>query len=237
MMLRLVEASRRIQWENHTVQDDYAVKFQINVGTIFLSQKMADLILSYKKWSGVRYLNEDGEYEIGYGVGDPDDEQGYTEAQAYSEWVGSIRNRQKNLQVQLPIINMPQTKFDALFSLYLDTGTWRTVVADEGTYDLADAVKNQNWLLAADILARGKVNPDLRRKEARVMQLGDYTNNKSRSQQIFRGVQELRRRYTNGISNEFDKRQAEFVYYRQLGTFLPGMTQLRQRRIMQQALT
>ncbi len=236
-MLRLVDAPRRVQWETYTVQDEYAVNFRINVGGIFLSQKMVDLILSYKKWSGVRYLNEDGEYEIGYGVGDPDDEQGYTEAQAYSEWVGLIRNRQKNLQIQLPVINMPQTKFDALFSLYLDTGTWRTVVADEGTYDLGDAVKNQNWLLAADILSRGKVNPELRRNEARVMQLGDYTNNKSRGQQTFRGIQEIRRRYVSGITSEFDKRQAEFVYYRQLGTFLPGMSQLRQRRIVQQALT
>ena len=236
-MLRLVEAQRRIQWETFTVQDEYAVKFLINAGFITVSQKMVDLILSYKKWSGVRYLNEDGEYEIGYGAGEPDFEQGYTESQAYSEWLGSIRNRQKNLQVQLPIVNLPQTKFDALFSLYLDTGTWRTVVADEGTYDLADAVENQNWLLAADILSRGKVNPELRRSEARVMQLGDYTNSKSRSQQVFRGIQEIRKRYVNGITNEFDKRQAEFVYYRQLGTMLPGMSQLRQRRIIQQALT
>jgi hypothetical protein len=236
-MLKLVDARYRIQWDTFTVQDEYATKFRINTGFSIVSQGMIDLILSYYKWSGVRYLNEDGEYEIGYGIGDPNDEQGHTEAQSYAEWLGWVRNRQKNLQIQLPVINVTQSVFDALLSLYIDTGTWRTVVADEGTYDLAAAVKNENWLLVADIISRGNINPDLRKKEARVMKLGDYSFDKTRNQQITQGVQELRKRYVNGITREFDKKQAEFAYYRQLGVFLPGMSQLRQRRIVQQALT
>lgn len=236
-MLRLVEASRRTQWDTFTVQDEYATKFVINVGIAIVSEDMINLMLSYRKWSGVRYLNEDGEYEIGYGIGDPNDEQGYTEEQAYAEWVGWLRNRQKSLRAQLPIVGITQAAFDALLSLYIDTGTWRTLEANEGTYDLADAVKNGNWLLVADILARGRVNPDLRKKEARVVQLGDYSSFVTRQQQRVRGVQELRTRYVNGIASEFDKKQAEFVYYRQLGVFLPGMSQLRQRRIVAQALT
>lgn len=234
-MLRLVDANRRIQWDTFTVQDEFAVNFRVNVGIAIVSERMLNLMLSYKTWQGVRYSDGQGDYLIGYGVGDPDDEQGYTETQSYAEWVGFVRNRQKNLRAQLPIVGITQSAYDALLSLYVDTGTWRTVQSDEGTYDLAEAVKTSNWLLAADILSRGNVNPDLRKKEARVMKLADYTASKDRNQQILQGLQDLRKRYVAGISNDFEKKQAEFVYYRQLGSFLPGMSQLRQRRIANQA--
>ena len=236
-MLTLVEASRRIQWSTFAVQDEFATKFEINIGIAIVSEAMLDLMLGEKRWSGVRYANDNGVYEIGYGYGDPDNEQGQTETDAYAEWIGEVRNRQKNLRVQIPVVGITQAAFDALVSLYIDTGTWRTVEADEGTYDLASAVKNGNWLLAADIISRGNVNPKLRKKEARVMQLGDYSTSRNRNMQIIEGIQVLRKAYVNGIANEFDKKQAEFVYYRQLGVFLPGMSQLRQRRIVAQALT
>ena len=237
MTIRLVAAQHRIQWDTFTVQNTFAVQLLVNKGVAIISEPMIDFILSHKTWSGVRYQNSAGEYEIGYGIGDPDEAQGNTEPQSYAEWIGFVRNEQKKLQAQLPVIGISQATFDALLSLYLDTGTWRTVVADEGTYDLADAIKNSNWLLAADIISRGNINPKIRKAEARIMQLGDYSSSKDRNQQIIQGVQRLRKRYVNGLSNEFDKRQAEFVYYRQLGAFLPGMSRLRQRRVIAQALS
>jgi len=237
-MLEFVDAQFRIQWDTFTIADEFDVKFNINTSVVNVTNEMLDLILSYRSWSGIRTVNPNtGEYEIGYGIGDPDDVQGYTEPQAYAEFVGYARNRQKNLRAQLPIFALPRGAFNALFSLYLDTGTWRTVESDEGTYDLANAVKQSNWLLAADIISRGRINPELRRKEARVMQLGDFNTTKSRRQQTIQGVQKLRTLYLNGLPTEFDKKQAEFVYYRQLGSFLPGMSNLRQRRVIAQAAT
>lgn len=236
-MLQFVEVQNRIQWDTFTIQDEFAALFLINIGVAIVSQGMSDLMLSHKTWSGIRVSDSEGGFEIGYGIGDPDDVQGYTESQAYSEWIGYIKNRQKILRVQIPVVQITQSAYDALLSLFIDTGTWRTVKADEGTYDLADAVKRGNWLLSADIISRGNVNPDLRKKEARVMQLADYSSAKDRNQQIIQGVQKLRKDYINNITNEFDKKQAEFVYYRQLGVFLPGMSQLRQRRVIAQALT
>jgi len=236
-MLRLVESNRRIPWETFTIQDEFAVKFVINVGVAVVSEEMLSLMLGYREWSGIRYINQaTGDYEIGYGIGDPDDEQGYTEPQAYADWVGYIRNRQKNLRTQIPIVGITQAAFDALLSLYVDTGTWRTVQSNEGLYDLADAVKNSNWLLVADIISRGNVNPELRKKEAAVVQLGDYNTIKTRQQQRTTGIQKLRNSYVSGLP-EFERKQAEFVFYRQFGSFLPGMSQLRQRRIVAQALT
>jgi hypothetical protein len=236
-MLQFVEVQNRIQWDTFTVQDEFAAGFLINIGIAIVSKGMSDLMLSHKTWSGIRSSDDKGGFLIGYGIGDPDDVQGYTESQAYSEWMGYIKNRQKILRAQIPVVLITQSAYDALLSLFIDTGTWRTVKANEGTYDLADAVKRGNWLLAADIISRGNINPDLRKKEARVMQLADYTSAKDRNQQIIQGVQKLRKEYINSIGTEFDKKQAEFVYYRQLGVFLPGMSQLRQRRVIAQALT
>jgi hypothetical protein len=237
-MLTIVAPQYRIQWETFTIQDEFAVNYRIPTNDATVSDGMADLILGHRTWTGIRKLDgTTGKYVIGYGVGDPDDVQGYTEAQAYAEWIGDLHNRQKRLVAQLPNLSITQTIFDALLSLYIDTGTWRTVQADEGTYDLAIAVKNGNWLLVADIISRGKVNNDLRKKEARVMRLGDYSFAKTRNQQVTQGVQLLRTQYVAGIANEFDKKQAEFVYFRQFGIFLPGMSQLRQRRVIAQART
>lgn len=231
-LLRLVDAQYRPQWETFTNMDEFRTQFLLPVNVVTVSQDMINVILGFKTWSGIRYLNDDNEYEIGYGVGDPDKEQGYTEAEAYAEWIGWVRNQQKILRAQLPVNKMPNTVFDALLSLYLDTGTWRTVQAGEGTYDMSDAVKNGNWLLVADILYRGNVNPILRKREAAVARLGDYTAQRTRQQIRIQGIQNLRITYLNGLPTEFDRKQAEFVYYRQLGgTFLPGMSQLRQRRI------
>lgn len=237
-MLKFVQSSNRIQWDTFTNQDEFTTDFKLATNSIVVSERMVALMLSYKTWSGVATVNTmSGQIEIGYGIGDPDDVQGYTEPQAYAEWVGYVRNRQKALQAQLPIVAITQSAFDAILSLYLDTGSWRTVEADEGTYDLADAIKNGNWLLAADIISRGNYNPDLRKKEARVMQLADYAATKDRNQQIIQGVQLLRKKYINGMATEFARKQAEFVYYRQLEVFLPGMSQLRQRRVIAQADT
>jgi hypothetical protein len=237
-MLTLVPPQFRTQWEVFTLRDDFTTQFLFPINVVTISQEMVDVLIGFKTFSPVRYETEDGDFEIGYGIGDPDDEQGYTEEQAYSEWIGYVRNQQRVLRAQIPVAKIPNTVFDALMSLYLDTGTWRTLQADEGIYDVADAVRNANWLLVADILMRGNVNPLLRKREAAVLRLGDYTVRKTRRQQRIQAIQNLRGRYISGLSTEFERRQAEFAYFRQLdGTFLPGMSQLRQRRVVRFART
>ena len=237
-MLKTVDAQYRIQWETFTVQDAFAVDFLVPISEITVSELMSDLLLGERTWNGARKINSDtGKYSIGYGVGDPDDVQGYTEPQAYAEWIGNLRNQQKKFAAQLPLVTISQTVYDALLGLYIGTGTWRSVKADEGVYDLASAVKAGNWLLVADIMSRGNTDSQLRKKEARVMRLADYTASKNRNQQTRQGTSLLRKQYVAGITNDFDKKQTEFVYYRQFGSFLPGMSQLRQRRVIAQAKT
>jgi hypothetical protein len=216
---KLVDAQFRTQWEVFNKQDEYKTGFLVNVGVAIFSTDMVGCILNFKSWSGTRYL----------------DDQGMTEAEAYSELIAEYRDKQRIVRNQLPISALPQTVYDALVSLYVDTGTWRIVKADEGTYDLQDAIRNSNWLLAADILMRGNVNPDLRKVEAKVLYLGQYQFGKDRQQLVTEGIHDIRRRYVSGTLDPVARKQAEFVYYRQLGAFLPTMPEVKQRRVIAQA--
>ena len=234
--LTLVPAQYRQQWDSLTVTDQNAIQFLYNVGVISISQNALEFILGEKNWSGYT-IDIDGKETIGYGfikkaIKNP---QGMTELESYSIWLADIMTKQKIVRDQLSVIRITQGTFDALVSLYDDTGTWREVKAVEGVYDIQDAVRNGNWLLVADMIQRGKVNSARRRREANMVQLGDYSSKKNRAQQSIQGLQRLLDEYlSNSISNDFRRRQAEFVYYKQLGAFIPGMSESRQRRILSQ---
>lgn len=236
-LLNLVDAQFRTQWDVFNNQNEYATGFLVNTGVAIFSTDMVGVLLGFRDWRGVRYLNDDNNHQIGYGVGDPDAEQGLTEAEAYNELISDFRNQQRIVRKQLPVFAIPQTVYDALVSLYIDTGTWRVVQAEEGTYDMQDAIRNSNWLLAADILMRGNVNPDLRKAEARVLYLGQYTFTKDRQKLVTEGIQDVRRQYVANTLDPFARKQAEFVYFRQLGAFLPTMSESKQRRVVAQAFT
>lgn len=229
-MLTYVDADKRIQWEVYSVVDDFAARFKQAKSSIGLSNKMMAVLLSRYEYRGFRYL-DGSTYKIGYGYGDPTVVQGMTEDEAFAEWYGAIKNIEKNIVAQLPLTSIPQSVFDALFGLYLDTGTWRTVQSDDGTYNMLNAVRNANWLLIADILSRGKKNNGLRMQEAHIAKLADYVSTKTREQLSTAGLRYTRTSYAN-LTNELEKQQAEYSYYRQLGSFLPGMSDLRKRRIV-----
>jgi GH24 family phage-related lysozyme (muramidase) len=234
--IKLVDAARRTQWETFTVQDNFKTEFLINPDVATVSQEMAAVILGFREWRATRYVDVDtGKIKIGYGPGDPDLEQGMIEAEAYADFVAEIRQKQYAVRSQVPVNYITQSVFDALVSLYVDTGSWRVVQADEGTYDLQDAIRNGNWLLAADILMRGNQNPDLRRAEARVLRLADYRPNRTRVQQQIQGIQKMRINYVSGAFDAFQRKQAEFAYYRQLGAFLPTMSEVKKRRVAAQS--
>lgn len=234
-LLNLVAAPFRTQWEIFNNQDEYATGFLVNTGVAIFSTDMVGLLLGYRNWRGIRYLDDNNTYKIGYGIGDPSLAQGLTETEAYGELISDFRNQQRIVRKQLPIFAIPQTVYDALVSLYIDTGTWRVVQAEEGTYDMQDAIRNSNWLLAADMLMRGNQNPDLRKAEARVLYLGQYNFTKDRQQLITEGIQDIRRQYVADTLDPFERRQAEFLYYRQLGAFLPTMPEAKQRRVVAQS--
>ena len=236
-LLKAVPDSSRIQWETFAADGGFASNFLLNVGVMPLSQSMIDCIVGFKKWSGTRIGGGDGAPSIGYGRGNPDLAQGMTEDEAYAEWIAFAKGRQRAIVSQLPVVEMPQTAFDALVSLYADTGKWRTVEAEEGDYDVRHAVEGSDWRMLADMLARGRVNSSLRNAEARAVQLGRYARDRTRGELRTAGLQDIRRRHVEGLfEDSFERGQAEFVYFRETGDFLPGLTDARKRRIRQTAL-
>ena len=235
-VLKSVPDQLRTEWGAFSSKGGFSTRFLLNAGVIPLSRKMAECMLGFRRWSGFRIEGESGKPEIGYGRGDPSRQHGMTEGEAFAEWLAHAKGRQRALVPQLPAVELPQTAFDALVSLYVDTGKWRTLEAEEGVYDVRHAVERGDWRMLADMLARGKANPRLRQAESRAVQLGNYEIRKTRAAIRAEGLQNIRRMHMAGMfGSQFEKGQAEFVYYRETGGFLPGMGQARERRIQKEA--
>jgi len=228
MLKYISDPTLRTNWSDFVIQDDFAVNFKIDVYQSIVSDNMLTLMLGETYFS---MFNNGG--HIGYGVGDLNKEFGYTEQEAFSEWIKQVKKKERVFRDTLPLISITQSQYDALFSLYYHTGTWRTVAGIEGLYDLEYAVTSENWLLVSDMINAGLDQPDARRKEARVLQLADYSTERTRAFHRNKGIQLARRVYKSGdISNQAIVRQIEFGYYRQTTAFLPRMTELRKRELL-----
>jgi hypothetical protein len=231
-MLNFVTENRRTIWSTHIVKDDWRVNFLIALTQLTVSAEMLQLMLSTKEYRMFRYSADGKNFKIGYGYGDATG-IGVTEAEAYGAWIEYIKDKETRFKTTLPLISMSQSHYDALFGLYCDTGTWKKVTSDVGTYDVFTAIKAGRWLLATDMIADGKVNPTQRKAEARVLQLADYTTSRTRQYLLSEGIAYALKQYTSGgITTELSKRQCESGYYRQTTAFIPGMTNLRQRELI-----
>lgn len=228
-MLKYVnDPNLRTNWSDYVIADDFAVNFLVDSFQIYVSDNMIAQILGQTYFS---MFNDGG--HIGYGFGDVKKEFGYTEPEAFSDFLKNLKKKELAFKSTIPLRSISQTQYDALFSLYYHTGTWQRVVGDEGTYDLKYAVESENWNLAADIINNGKIDPDTRRREARVLKLADYSVDRTRAYQRNKGIQYARRIYKEGdIKDQSIIRQIEFAYYRQTTAFLPRMSELRKRELL-----
>lgn len=226
-MLHFVTENRRVQWDTYTMQDNNAVGLLIPLNLIYVSENMLELMLGQNSY---RMFTEDG--KIGYGIGDPDNRAGMTEAEAYSSWLNDVKTKERIFRTQLPLISVSQAHYDALFSLYYNTGSWKRVLSDVGVYDVYQAVKAQRWLLAADMIHDGKTDAGTRQREARVLQLADYTTSRTRTFLRSEGIKYAINQYTAGGLTESTKRQIETAYYRQTTAMIPGISELRKRELV-----
>jgi hypothetical protein len=233
MMIRNIQEKLKIQWQNFSISNEWEVKLIIPTVDRVVSNKMIPIILSqYRFRMGKIFLNENKKYTIGYGIGDIENTLGLTENEAYSLWIEELKRKEKILRKQLPIPFIEQSKFDAILSLYFSTGTWKSLEGNQGIYDTEFAIKNLNWELFANMLSDAKNNGTQRRKEAKIVMLGDYTIDKDRSWLRTEGTQFERIRYNLETTDKITKNQIENAYYRQLGSFLPGMSDLQKRKVI-----
>lgn len=131
------------------------------------------------------------------------------------------------------MIGLSQTQFDTLMSIYYTTGTWRRINGPDGLLDLEFAVTTGRWSLLADMISTATIDHSKRLSESRILMLGDYGQPRSRSWLRNEGIQFTRTNYVAGLSTDLSSRQAENAYYRETGAFLPGVTDLRKREIIQ----
>ena len=228
-MLRYISDSNlRTNWSDYVIQDEFAVDFLVDTTQRSASEDMIALMLSQTHFS---MFNNDG--HIGYGTRDLKKEFGYTEQEAYSEWIKQLRKKDKAFKNSLPLRSISKSQYDSLFSVFYHTGNWKTLRGLEGIYDLEYAVLSENWTLVADIINNGIDDPDTRRLEARVLQLADYSIERTRSFMRNKGIALARRTYKSGdIKDQSIVKQIEFAYYRQTTAFLPRMTELRKRELL-----
>lgn len=231
-MLHFVTENRRTNWDTYTVQNTVSAGFLIPTNYIYVSPDMLALMLGENDYRMFAYTASDGKKRIGYGIGDPNNKAGMTEAEAYTAWLEDVKDKEVIFRRTLPLISITQTHYDALFGLYYSTGSWKRVFSDVGIYDLYTAVKAERWLLVADMINDGKVNPAARQREARVLQLADYTTSRTRTFLRSKGIQYAITQYNSEGISESTKRQIETAYYRQTTAFMPGMSELRKRELV-----
>lgn len=235
MVVKSVSPSLRIQWEtfSKTEQQKWNSEFFISTQYQTVSEDAKSIILSNSRFRMFRYLDGNNNYKIGYGYGNPEKRDGYTEIEAYSEWIKELKRKENILQRQIPLLSLTQSQFDAILSLYFLSGDWKKIKGTEGTYDVLSSVREGDWLTVANMLANATENREQRLREARIIVLGDYFTDKDRTWLRNEGIQYTRTQYVNSITDSFAKKQAEIAYYRQTnGTFLPNMREIRKREIV-----
>lgn len=231
-MLKNIQEELKVQWENFNIINEWDAKFT-NLTTIRkASDNILPIILSKSRYRIAKYLDKDGIYKIGYGYGDPDYLKGLTEREAYGFWIEALKTKERQLRNQLSVPLISQSQFDAILSLYFLTGSWRTLEGNTQTYDFGYAVNTSNWELAANMLSDAKTDSDQRKKEAKIMMLADYRTEKDRNWLRFEGIQFERNRYVRGVSDVTIKNQLQIGYYRQTGSFMPGMSDLDKRKVV-----
>ena len=228
-----VEQSRRIEWEIYPTGNVSRQTELKDIDAISATDDIVLHMLSNFKFRMQSYIDMNGVKAIGYGYGNPDSKTGITEEEAFGEWIGVIKQKQSNLIHQLPLTRITQSQFDALLSLYVLTGSWKFVDSQQGRYDIFNAISVNDWETVANMIANGTENTATSSRffESRVLQLGDYSNIKTRAWVRNEGIQYTRKTSSAGGFTDMQLRQAEISYYRELGMFLPTTTDLRKRTI------
>lgn len=231
-MLTKVDSNKVVEWDIHNVIDDDKLRIEIAISEVIASHDIILHILNSFRYRMQQYQDSSNKLSIGYGFSDPTKIDGITESEAYSDWLASVKRTQRELKNQLPVTTITQPHFDALYSLFVTTGNWRYVDSPQGRYDILDAVNNNDWKTVANMIVNGNNSGNSDRLfEARVLQLNDYSDIRSREWMRNEGIQYTRKFTVSGKFSETQQRQAEISYYRELGIFLPQTTELRKRAI------
>jgi hypothetical protein len=224
-----VDHKNLIDYGLFTVIDSVAINTLVNLTELEASDKMINIKLRNTRWLG--YAKNSF---IGYNGTVGLTGTGLTEAAAYTIWIEEFKDKEKRFKKQFPLRQLSQAHYDALLSLYADTGTFTQVGSNERQFQLLEFIKEEKWNYIATALTLNGVNRTVRQAEAKVLMLGDYGSNKDRSFIKEDGIKTLLKEYSSGQLNDEQKKQAEYVYYAETKRFLPNMIESRKRILSKQ---
>lgn len=215
------------------VQDSSALNDKINVKYLEASDNILNLNIRNTGWTGYN-ISLDNNITIGYNLTEGTDSQGLTEEHAYSIWIDNWKEKERQFKKLLPLDTISQARYDALLSMYVNTGTFKTVGSEKRKFDIYDYIVNEQWQWVATAMSKSGIDRFMRQQEAKVMMLADYGQYVSRENIKSQGLQDLVKNYPKLMHDDKSIQQAEYVYFAETKRFLPNMSESRKRIISKQ---
>ena len=219
-----VDSKNLIDYGLFTVIDSTAVKTLINLSEHEASDNLINFKIRSTRWLGYAKNSVIG-YKGTVGL----TSKGLTEAQSYTNWIEEFKDKERSFKKQLPLTTLSQSQYDAMLSLYADTGSFTHVGTKNRQFEILEFISNRQWEHVATALTLSGADRLTRQVEAKILILGDYGTYKNRSYIKEEGIRTLIKDYSTNELNDEQTKQAEYVYYAETKRFLPNMTESRKR--------
>ena len=232
-----INTTTLIDYGLFSIIDNDAVRIQQQLSDLEASDKLINLKLRTIGWSGIKEL-VDNTYIIGYASKKQElaDGVGMLEQIAYNTWIEEFKDTERMFKTNFPLPTLSQSQYDALLSLYFDTGTYRKVGTELRQFELSEFITDRKWDHVATSMTLSGSNRLVRQYDAKVLMLADYGTTKDRSLIKEQGLQTLLKRYSTMGLTDPQKAQAEYVYYAETKRFLPNLAESRKRILVKQSV-
>ena len=219
-----IDNKNLIDYSLFSIIDDTATSTLVNLSELEASTKLINFKLRTIGWTGYAKNSVIG-YKGTIGI----DGEGLTENDAYIIWIEEFKDKEKRFKKLFPLSAMTQSQYDAMLSLYADTGKFDQVGTSVRKFRLLEFINDKKWNYIATALTLSGSDRLSRQTDAKIMMLGDYGTNKDRTLIAEQGIQSLVKEYSSNQLNATQKKQAEYVYYAETNRFLPNMIERRKR--------
>ena len=213
-MLTQIPVYFQIVWDDYNILDQTTYDTQIDITDVRTSNTARDVALNFSRYNAYN----------GTGYGERIDNSGITEQQAYDDWITVWDKQDRKVRqdlVNLEVYKITQNQYDGLVLYNWIMGNTNTVLAEEGEYDLKQTVKNQDWDIVANMIARSLNNRDKTDQAAKIIALADYGEYKDRSWLRTQGIYRMRQQNELLALDSTQVKRARFAYYAETGNFLP----------------
>lgn len=224
-----VDNKNLIDYSLFTVIDSDAVNTPIFLSELEASDKLINAKIRNTKWLGYNKNSVIG-YKGTVGLNGT----GLTESAAYTIWIEEFKDKERAFKKQFPLTSLTQTQYDAMLSLYADTGTFIRVGNATRQFEIFDFITDKKWNYIATALTLSGAKRLDRQLDAKILMLGDYGTYRDRSYIKEDGIQTLLKEYITDQMTDEQRSQAEYVYYAETKRFLPNMTESRKRLLAKQ---